>query len=43
MKRYFAMLIAVLGLASCSTVEGMGQDIEDAGEAIEESADENGA
>ena len=29
------------GLSGCNTVEGMGQDIEQAGEAIEDEADEN--
>lgn len=32
---------ALLGLAACNTMEGMGKDIEAGGEAIEESASEN--
>jgi len=31
----------VLGLAGCNTMEGLGQDIENAGEAIEDEADES--
>lgn len=33
-------LIAVLGLAACETVEGAGQDIESAGQAISQEARE---
>lgn len=30
----------LLGLAGCNTVEGLGEDIESAGDAIEDEADE---
>ncbi len=32
--------IGTLGLAACNTVEGAGQDIQQAGQQIEETADE---
>ncbi len=35
-----ALIIAILGLAACETVEGAGRDIEKAGEAISEAAEE---
>lgn len=40
------VLLAILGgltlpLSACNTMEGLGQDVEDAGEAIEEEAEEN--
>lgn len=43
MKLAFAAFAFVLAAAAsaCNTVEGVGQDIESAGEAIEEAADEN--
>ena len=38
MKIFAALFL--LGLAACETAEGFGQDVEDAGEAIEEAAAE---
>lgn len=41
MKKIFAVLMIVgmgLGLAACETAKGFGKDVEDAGEAIQESA-----
>lgn len=35
------LLSMSLGLAACNTVEGAGQDIENTGEAIQDSANEN--
>tara|TARA_R100000988_G_C3939464_1_gene135475 strand:- start:369 stop:509 length:141 start_codon:yes stop_codon:yes gene_type:complete len=42
MKKLFAVLMISgmgLGLAACETAEGFGEDVEDAGEAIQEEAD----
>lgn len=36
----FAALIGASSLAACNTVEGVGQDVQQAGEAIEETAEE---
>jgi len=36
----FAALIAAGSLAACNTVEGAGQDVQQAGEQLEETADE---
>lgn len=33
-------IVALIGLAACETVEGAGRDIEKAGEAISEAADQ---
>lgn len=33
-------LLALLGLSACNTVEGVGQDIQSGGQAIEETADD---
>ena len=33
------LLLAVLGLAGCNTVEGVGKDIERGGERLQDSAD----
>ena len=33
----WVLIVAVLGLAGCNTVQGMGKDIEAAGEAIQKS------
>lgn len=33
-----ALLIALLGLNACNTMEGVGRDMEEAGEQIEEEA-----
>lgn len=38
---FLTATVALLGLAACNTMEGMGKDIEAGGEAIEESASEN--
>ncbi|HAI32846.1 MULTISPECIES: entericidin A/B family lipoprotein [unclassified Thalassospira] len=41
MKKLFAVLMISgmgLGLAACETAEGFGEDVEDAGEAIQEEA-----
>jgi predicted small secreted protein len=35
-----ALLTALLALGACNTMEGAGQDLENAGEAIEEEAEE---
>ena len=35
---WIALLAAMLALAGCNTVRGMGQDIEKAGEAIQKSS-----
>jgi predicted small secreted protein len=37
MKRAMTLMIAVLVLAGCNTVAGVGKDIERAGEAIQKS------
>ena len=34
------LLVAVLGLAACETVEGMGRDVEAGGEAIQGASNE---
>jgi len=41
LKVGLAAIVMVLGLAGCNTMEGLGQDIENAGEAIEDEADES--
>ncbi|QDY69706.1 entericidin A/B family lipoprotein [Qingshengfaniella alkalisoli] len=40
MKFAIASLLMVLGLAACETMEGAGQDIEKAGEALTDEAQE---
>lgn len=35
------LVLCVLGLSACNTVEGAGKDIQKGGEAIEKSADEH--
>lgn len=35
-SRYYIMLLVALGLSSCATIEGVGKDLEKAGEAIQE-------
>lgn len=35
-----ALVLATLGLGACNTIEGAGQDIGAAGEAIEDTADD---
>lgn len=39
-KYFFLALIFVAGLSACNTIEGMGEDIEATGEAIDEEAEE---
>lgn len=41
-RQLWVLLVGFLGLAAagCNTVEGVGEDIEAAGDAIEDSADE---
>ncbi len=41
MKKLFSVLVALaaLGAAACNTVEGAGQDVESAGEAVQDAAD----
>jgi predicted small secreted protein len=39
MSRLF-VLLALLGLTACETIEGAGQDLENTGEAISEEANE---
>lgn len=36
MLRRLLMMMSVLALASCATIEGMGEDLESAGEEIQE-------
>lgn len=33
---------AVVGVSSCNTIEGAGEDIQEGGEAVEEAAEETG-
>ncbi|MGA0024607.1 MAG: entericidin A/B family lipoprotein [Burkholderiales bacterium] len=35
MKRVFFLLVALMVLAGCNTMRGLGQDVEKAGEAIQ--------
>jgi predicted small secreted protein len=37
MKRVMTLMVAVLVLAGCNTVAGVGKDVEKAGEAIQKS------
>lgn len=37
---FFLALIFLSGLSACNTIEGMGEDIEATGEAIDEEAEE---
>lgn len=37
MKRVFVLMVAMLVLAGCNTVAGVGKDVEKAGEAIQKS------
>lgn len=39
MIRYVILIAALLGLAACETIGGMGRDLENAGGAIEDSAE----
>jgi predicted small secreted protein len=38
MRKISALLIAVLTLSACETAKGIGRDVEDAGEAVQEAA-----
>lgn len=38
--RYFLLLLVALGLGGCATIEGIGEDLESAGEALQEEAEE---
>ena len=38
---FFALLLCGLGMAGCNTVEGAGQDIENAGESVQDTARSN--
>ena len=37
MKKIFAIVMTVIALAGCNTVQGIGKDVERAGEAIQRS------
>jgi entericidin B len=37
---FFALLLAPIGLSACNTVKGVGKDIENTGDAIEDAADD---
>ncbi len=39
MKRILMMVVALMVLAGCNTMRGLGQDVEKAGEAIQRKAD----
>lgn len=41
MLKRLMLLMMVVGLAGCATIEGAGEDIESAGEAIQDSAEDN--
>lgn len=38
---FLAMVLAILSLGACNTIEGAGEDIEAGGEAVEGAAQEN--
>ena len=38
MLRMFALITVLTALAACETAEGVGRDVEDAGEAIQDAA-----
>lgn len=38
--RALLVTVAILGLSACETIEGAGRDMQDAGEAIEDEADD---
>ncbi|RWU12349.1 entericidin A/B family lipoprotein [Pseudidiomarina gelatinasegens] len=40
-SRYYIMLLVALGLSSCATIDGIGKDLESAGEAIQKGAQDN--
>ncbi len=39
--RYFLALLIALGLSGCATIEGIGKDLEKAGEAIQQGSKDN--
>lgn len=39
---YAGLILATLPIAACNTVEGAGEDLESAGDAIEDTAEEAG-
>lgn len=41
LSAFFMTLLFMLGLTGCNTIEGAGEDMKAAGEAIENSASEN--
>ncbi|MGO1328203.1 MAG: entericidin A/B family lipoprotein [Idiomarina loihiensis] len=38
--RALLVAVAILGLSACETIEGAGRDLQNAGEAIEDEADD---
>lgn len=40
-NRLLLLLFFTFGLAACNTMEGIGEDVEAAGETVEEEAEEN--
>ncbi len=40
MRKFILTLLIALGLAGCNTMEGVGKDVEAAGENIEEAAED---
>lgn len=40
MPRRAALIVALLALAACETVQGFGRDVESGGEALQQSAEE---
>jgi predicted small secreted protein len=38
MKKFFALTIAVVVLAACNTVQGVGKDVQKVGSAVENAA-----
>ncbi|GIZ52405.1 entericidin A/B family lipoprotein [Noviherbaspirillum aridicola] len=38
MKKIFALMMSVLALAACNTVQGVGKDVQKVGEAVENAA-----
>ena len=43
MTRFCALALVLLALGGCNTMEGLGEDIQSLGEALEGSAEKNGA
>ena len=41
LRRTMMLLLLALSVAGCATIEGAGEDLEAAGEAIQEEAEEN--